>query len=55
MKAVLYHEAGGPEVLRYCDVADPDPGPADVVVDVAAKRSRHPIGKGHRSRGADYR
>mgnify|MGYP001812215474 CR=1 FL=1 len=36
MKAMLYHEAGGPEVLRYVDVDDPEPGPGDVVVDVAA-------------------
>lgn len=36
MKAVIYHEPGGPEVLQYTDVADPEPGPVDVVVDVAA-------------------
>ncbi|MDH3752395.1 MAG: zinc-binding dehydrogenase [Acidimicrobiia bacterium] len=36
MKAMLYHEAGGPEVLQYSDVADPEPGAGDVVVDVAA-------------------
>lgn len=36
MKAVLYHETGGPEVLQYVDVDDPEPGPADVVIDVAA-------------------
>jgi NADPH:quinone reductase-like Zn-dependent oxidoreductase len=36
MKAMLYHEAGGPEVLQYVDVADPEPGGGDVVVDVAA-------------------
>ena len=36
MKAMLYNEAGGPEVLRYTDVADPEPGPGDVVVDVGA-------------------
>ncbi len=36
MKAVLYHESGGPEVLHYVDVPDPEPGPRDVVVDVAA-------------------
>ena len=36
MKAVLYHEAGGPEVLQYTDVADPEPGAGDVVIDVAA-------------------
>jgi NADPH:quinone reductase-like Zn-dependent oxidoreductase len=36
MKAVLYHQAGGPEVLQYVDVPDPEPGPADVIVRVAA-------------------
>lgn len=36
MKAVVYHETGGPEVLQYVDVPDPEPGPVDVVVDVAA-------------------
>ena len=36
MKAMLYHEAGGPEVLQYVDVPDPEPGPGDVVIDVAA-------------------
>jgi NADPH:quinone reductase-like Zn-dependent oxidoreductase len=36
MKAVLYRRPGGPEVLEYTDVADPEPGPADVVVRVAA-------------------
>lgn len=36
MKAVLYSEAGGPDVLRYVDVPDPEPGSGDVVVDVAA-------------------
>jgi NADPH:quinone reductase-like Zn-dependent oxidoreductase len=36
MKAMLYHETGGPEVLQYVDVADPEPGPADVIIDVGA-------------------
>ena len=36
VKAVLYHQAGGPEVLQYTDVPDPEPGPTDVVVEVAA-------------------
>lgn len=36
MKAVFYTESGGPEVLRYDDVADPEPGPGDVVVEVGA-------------------
>lgn len=36
MKAMFYNEAGGPEVLQYSDVADPEPGAGDVVVDVEA-------------------
>ena len=36
MKAVRYRQPGGPEVLEYVDVPDPEPGPVDVVVDVAA-------------------
>ncbi|MXW43109.1 MAG: alcohol dehydrogenase catalytic domain-containing protein [Acidimicrobiia bacterium] len=36
MKAVRYHEFGGPEVLRYENVLDPEPGPDDVLVDVVA-------------------
>jgi NADPH:quinone reductase-like Zn-dependent oxidoreductase len=36
MKALFYTEAGGPEVLQYADVADPEPGAGDVIVDVAA-------------------
>ena len=36
MKAMLYEEPGGPEVLHYVDVPDPEPGSADVVIDVAA-------------------
>ena len=36
MKAMLYERTGGAEVLQYVDVADPTPGPADVVVRVEA-------------------
>ncbi|MDW3213985.1 MAG: zinc-binding dehydrogenase [Ilumatobacteraceae bacterium] len=36
MKAVRYERPGGPEVLEYVEVPDPEPGPVDVVVDVAA-------------------
>ncbi|MFS0703370.1 NADP-dependent oxidoreductase [Cellulomonas sp. 179-A 9B4 NHS] len=35
MKAVRFHETGGPEVLRYEDVALPVPGPGQVRVRVA--------------------
>ena len=36
MKAMRYHEPGGPDVLRYEEIPDPEPGPVDVVVDVVA-------------------
>jgi NADPH:quinone reductase-like Zn-dependent oxidoreductase len=36
MKAVRIHEDGGPEVLRYEDAPDPQPGPGEVVVDLRA-------------------
>ena len=36
MKAVLFHEVGGPEVLRYEDVAEPHPATSEVRVRVAA-------------------
>ena len=41
MKALLYEHPGGPDVLEYRDVADPEPGPLDVVVDVAATALNH--------------
>ena len=34
MKAAIYHEFGGPEVLKYEDVPDPVPGPGEIVVAV---------------------
>lgn len=41
MKAVLFHEHGGPEVLRYEDVADPRPGPGEALVRVKACALNH--------------
>jgi NADPH:quinone reductase-like Zn-dependent oxidoreductase len=41
MKALMYSETGGPEVLRYTDVADPEPGAQDVVIRVAATALNH--------------
>ena len=36
MKAAVYHQTGGPEVLVYEDVPDPVPGPNDVLIRVEA-------------------
>ncbi len=36
MKAAVYDETGGPEVLRYADVPDPEVGRGDVLVKVEA-------------------
>ncbi len=32
MKAIRIHEDGGPDVLRYEDAPDPEPGPGDVLI-----------------------
>jgi NADPH:quinone reductase-like Zn-dependent oxidoreductase len=36
MKAIVVHEYGGPEVLKYEDYPDPVPGPGEILVRVAA-------------------
>jgi NADPH:quinone reductase-like Zn-dependent oxidoreductase len=36
MKAIVLHEYGGPEVLKFEDFPDPAPGPGEVLVRVAA-------------------
>lgn len=36
MKAIVVEEYGGPEQLRLVDLPMPEPGPADVVVEIAA-------------------
>jgi len=36
LKAAIFHEFGPPEVLRYEDVPDPEPGPCEIVVAVRA-------------------
>lgn len=41
MKALLYRQPGGPEVLEYTETADPTPGARDVVIDVAATSLNH--------------
>jgi len=41
VKAVRIHEEGGPEVLRYEDVPDPEPGEGEVLVRIAAASLNH--------------
>src|SRR5688500_10851420 len=36
MKAIRIHDDGGPEVLRYEDAPDPEPGPREVLVHLRA-------------------
>ncbi len=32
MKAVLFHQHGGPEVLEYADFPTPEPAPGEVLM-----------------------
>jgi NADPH:quinone reductase-like Zn-dependent oxidoreductase len=41
MKAVRFHEHGGPEVLRYEDAPTPTPGPGEVLVALRAASLNH--------------
>jgi len=41
MKAIRIHEDGGPEVLRYEDAPDPEPGPGEVLVRLCAASLNH--------------
>ncbi|MDF2752194.1 MAG: putative Alcohol dehydrogenase zinc-binding domain protein, partial [Gaiellaceae bacterium] len=36
MKAIRIHEDGSPEVLRYEDAPDPEPGPGEVLIQLRA-------------------
>jgi NADPH:quinone reductase-like Zn-dependent oxidoreductase len=36
MKAIVFNQHGGPEVLQYIDVADPVPAPGEVLIDLKA-------------------
>ena len=41
MKAVVFNQHGGPEVLQYVDVPDPKPGPGEVLIEVKATSINH--------------
>ena len=41
MKALIYEQPGDVEVLQYRDAPDPEPGPRDAVIDVAATTVNH--------------
>ena len=41
MKAIVFHEFGGSDVLRLEDRPDPQPGPGEVLVDVTASALNH--------------
>lgn len=41
MRAAIFHEHGGPEVVRIEDVPRPDPGPGEVLVRVKASAMNH--------------
>jgi NADPH:quinone reductase-like Zn-dependent oxidoreductase len=41
VKAIRIHEDGGPEVLRYEDAPDPEPGPGEVLIGLRAASLNH--------------
>src|SRR5919201_953710 len=41
MKAIRFHEFGGPEVLHYEDAAEPKPGPGEVLIALRAAALNH--------------
>ena len=36
MHAITMREPGGPDVLEWTEVPDPEPGPGEVLIDIAA-------------------
>jgi len=41
VKAIVFHEFGGLDVLRLEEVVEPQPGPGEVVIDIAATALNH--------------
>ena len=41
MQAVVFHEFGGPDVLKLEEVADPQPGAGEVLIDIAVGALNH--------------
>lgn len=41
MKALCFHEHGAPDVLKFCEVPDPQPGPGEVIIRVKACALNH--------------
>src|SRR6267143_411480 len=41
VKAIRFHQHGGPEVLRYEDAPTPEPGPGEVLVALRAAALNH--------------
>ncbi len=54
MKAIVLHEHGGPDVLSYEDVDQPEPGPGQVQVKVHAVSVNQTLDLGIRQDGAGY-
>ena len=51
MKAIRIHEFGGPDVLKYEDIPEPQPGPNEIQVRVIAAG----VNPGSCMRGAEKR